>query len=148
MLLCGLPGSGKTTVARQLEAELDAVRFCPDEWMSALGIDLFDQTSRGRIESIQWELAQRLLRCGAVVVIEWGLWSRSERDELCAAARRLGVHVELRYLEAPLDVLWQRVRDRGAEGEWADVGLTYEHLVEYEGMFEPPDAAELARYDG
>ena len=148
VLLCGLPGSGKTTVARQLEAEVDAVRFCPDEWMSALGIDLFDQTSRSRIESIQWELAARLLRCGAVVVIEWGLWTRSDRDRLHAAARQIGVPVELRYLDAPLDVLWQRVRDRGADAEWANVNLTYDHLVEYHTMFEPPDAAELARYDG
>ena len=148
MLLCGLPGSGKTTVARQLEAEVDAVRFCPDDWMSALGIDLFDQTNRSRIESIQWDLAQRLLRCGAVVVIEWGLWTRDERDELRAAARLLGVPVELRYLEAPLDVLWQRVRDRGAEAQWANVGLTYDHLVEYQTMFEPPDSPELAEYDG
>ena len=147
VLLCGLPGSGKTTVARQLEAEVDAVRFCPDEWMSALGIDLFDQTSRGRIETIQWELAQRLLRIGAVVVIEWGLWTRSERDELRDTARRLGVPVELRYLDASLDVLWERVREREADERWADVGLTYDHLVEYDAMFEPPDADELAEYD-
>ena len=147
MLLCGLPGSGKTTVARALEADLDAVRFCPDEWMWALGIDLFDGASRARIESIQWGLAERLLRCGAVVVIEWGLWTRSERDEVHDAARSLGVPVELRYLAAPIDVLWQRVRDRSADSQWSTVGLTYDHLVEFEGMFEAPDDAELARYD-
>jgi len=147
VLLCGLPGSGKTTVARQLESDLDAVRFCPDEWMAALGIDLFDQTSRGRIEALQWQLAQRLLRAGAVVVIEWGLWSRAERDGLRAEARRLGVAVELQYLAAPIDVLWQRVRDRGTDPQWAGVGLTYDHLVEYEAIFEPPDDAELALYD-
>jgi predicted kinase len=147
VLLCGLPGSGKTTVARQLERDLDAVRFCPDEWMAALGIDLFDQTSRARIEAIQWELAQRLLRCGAVVVIEWGLWSRTERDALHESARELGVAVELRYLAAPLDVLWQRVQGRGTDPASPDVALTYEHLVEYEAMFDPPDDAELAGYD-
>lgn len=42
ILLCGLPGSGKTTPAERLERAVPAVRLCPDEWMSDLGIDLFD----------------------------------------------------------------------------------------------------------
>src|SRR5262245_23751903 len=42
IVVCGLPGSGKTTLARELEASLDAVRMCPDEWMDALHIDLWD----------------------------------------------------------------------------------------------------------
>ena len=34
---CGLPGSGKTTVARELERETGAIRFSTDEWMAELG---------------------------------------------------------------------------------------------------------------
>ena len=146
-MLCGLPGSGKTTVARRLEGELDAVRFCPDEWMARLGIDLFDQQTRAEIEALQWELAQRLLRGGDTVVIEWGVWRRSERDELRSAARRLGARVELRYLDVPLEVRWARVRDRGMEQRLGTGALTHQNLVEYDEMFEPPTDAELALYD-
>ncbi len=32
-LLHGFTGAGKTTFARQLEAETGAVRFCQDEWV-------------------------------------------------------------------------------------------------------------------
>jgi predicted kinase len=35
-IVCGLPGSGKTTLARTLESQFRAVRFTPDEWMDAL----------------------------------------------------------------------------------------------------------------
>ena len=146
ILLCGLPGSGKTTKARQLESDLLAVRLCPDDWMARLGIDIFDQQARAAIESLQWDVALELLRRGGVVVIEWGVWSRSERDELRKSARSLGARVELRYLAAPLEVLWQRVQQRGLEQRWP-VPLTYENLVEYEAMFEPPDAEELDLYD-
>ena len=39
VLLCGLPASGKTTLARELADLYDAVRLNPDEWELALGID-------------------------------------------------------------------------------------------------------------
>ena len=35
-MLCGLPGSGKTTLAKKLENERQAIRLCPDEWVIAL----------------------------------------------------------------------------------------------------------------
>src|SRR5215470_14880089 len=90
IVICGLPGSGKTTLARELEASLDAVRMCPDEWMDALHIDLWDSAKRADIEALQWRLAQDLLRRGIVVVIEFGSWAREERDVLRLGARALG----------------------------------------------------------
>lgn len=37
ILTCGLPGAGKTTLAKQLAAERAAVRLTKDEWLIALG---------------------------------------------------------------------------------------------------------------
>jgi len=42
IIVCGLPGAGKTTHAKLLE-ELGAIRFCPDEWMEVLSLDLHDE---------------------------------------------------------------------------------------------------------
>jgi predicted kinase len=148
VLLCGLPGSGKTTVARGLAAELGALRLCPDEWMSTLEVDLFDEPTRARIEALQWELAQELLQLGQSVVIEWGVWSRSERDTVRERARELGVPVELHYLDTPLDVLWERVRDRNENGPPGTAIISYENLVDWsEHLFEPPTAEELSLFD-
>jgi len=38
-IVCGLPGSCKTTYAKLLERKLGAVRFCPDEWLEALSLN-------------------------------------------------------------------------------------------------------------
>jgi chloramphenicol 3-O-phosphotransferase len=77
IIICGLPGSGKTTLAKVLERKLGAVRFCADEWMNALSLNLYDEAGRGKIEALQWTFGQELLARGLKVVIEWGTWGRS-----------------------------------------------------------------------
>ncbi len=57
VLLCGLPASGKTTLARELADAYGAVRLNPDEWESALNIDPFDEAFQVRLEAQFWELA-------------------------------------------------------------------------------------------
>src|SRR3954452_16784870 len=97
ILICGLPGSGKTTLAKQLAPKVPAVRLSPDEWKHDLGIDYYDEQSRVRLEARLWRLAQELLALGQSVILDNGFWARGERDELRVRARSLGVAVELHY---------------------------------------------------
>jgi predicted kinase len=108
ILVCGLPGSGKTTLTRRLPDEGAAIRLCPDERMAGLGIDLWDEGFRGRLEAQLWDLTQ-VLRRGQSVVLEFGFWSRAERDQKRLRARALGVTVELHCLHAPIDELARRL---------------------------------------
>jgi predicted kinase len=143
IIVCGLPGSGKTTHAKRLEGELGAVRLCPDEWLNALAIDVWDEDRRGKIEALQWESGKKLLSLGLTVIIEWGTWGRSERDELRLGARALGASVELHYLSAPADVLFDRIQRRGLEAP----PITREMVSRWFETFQPPTPEERALFD-
>jgi predicted kinase len=143
IILCGLPGSGKTTLGRALESRLGAIRFAPDEWMDALALDYYDEERRGKIEALQWKLAQQLLALNLTVIIEWGTWGKSERDALRLGARALGAAVELRYLAAAPDVLFERIQRRGMENPPID----REALSRWIETFQAPTPEELALYD-
>ena len=147
ILICGLPGSGKTTHAKQLAEEVSAVRLCPDEWKHDLGIDYYDEQMRVRLEKRLWQLGQELLGLGQSVILENGFWARDEREELRLAARSLGVAVELHYLEAPVDELWRRLEIRNEEGKPGTAPIKREDLDKWSRQFEAPEAAELALFD-
>jgi predicted kinase len=143
IIVCGLPGSGKTTRAKVLESRLHAVRFSPDEWMEALSLNLWDEEGRGKIEALQWKFGQDLLALGLTVIIEWGTWGRTERDTLRLAARALGAAVELHYLSAPVDVLFDRIQRRGMEKQ----PIERDALSRWFELFQAPTGEEMALFD-
>ena len=51
ILTCGLPGAGKTTLARQLAADRGAVRLTKDEWLWALGASPWDAPTNDKVEA-------------------------------------------------------------------------------------------------
>lgn len=147
-LICGLPGAGKTTLARQIESERPALRLCPDEWIAPLLKETDDAKELDRlrfpIEALQWEIAQRALALGVDVILEWGFWSREERDRLRASAEALGARAELHFLDVGREELWWRLSRRNANVPPGTFVVTRDQLDLWWSWFEPPTADELA----
>ena len=143
IIICGLPGAGKTTHAKTLEQSLRAIRFCADEWIEALNLNLWDEVVRAKVEALQWTLAKRFLAMEQTILIEWGTWAKSERDALREEARALGATVELHFLSEPVDVLFERIQRRGAE----QPVISREQLDHWDTIFNVPTEQEVALYD-
>ena len=143
ILICGLPGSGKTTLARQLEADLPAFRLSADEWMTGLAINLHEEEQRAKIEALQWQMAKRLLVLGEKVIIEWGSWGKWERDLHRTEAREIGASVELHYLFAPPEELFERIQRRNRENP----PITWQAVQQWTNLFEVPTVEEIALFD-
>lgn len=143
LLMTGLPGSGKTTRARELERQYNAVRFTPDEWM----IPLFGEPEPGSTRSILegrlvWT-ATRVLRAGSSVILDFGLWGRDERQALRALAISEGIPCQVVYF--PIDYETQRLRTRHRSQNAPATTFEYsdEDLQRQQAQYQVPEQNEL-----
>lgn len=142
-LTVGLPGTGKTTVARRIETEQGALRLTKDEWVKALYGNENPPAASDVIEGRLIEIGLRALELGNDVVIDFGLWSQDERSALRHAAAELGAAVDMRYVE--LSPAEQRPRlDRRQRTEprttWP---MSDEELARWAAAFAVPTPGEL-----
>jgi predicted kinase len=143
-LICGLPASGKTTRAKQLELEHRALRLTPDEWIAAFALDPCDDAKRAAVEAQQWQVAARALELGVNVVLDFGVWSRSERDTFRARAKALGARTVLQFLDVPRNELRQRLATRNRALPPGAVHIDEAQLDSYIAWFERPTPDELS----
>lgn len=147
LLMCGLPCSGKTTLARRLERERGALRLTPDEWIVRLyGQGLTPPAldwCRDPVEALQWEVAAQALGLGVNVILDFGFWSRAEREEFRARAAALGAGSEVHFLDVPRPTLLARLAARNAAPPPYTFRVTEAQLDAWRAFFEPPTPDEL-----
>ncbi len=156
-LVIGSTGAGKSTYARTLADRHAAARFAIDEWMTALFFpDRPDEAPPdwymdriARATDVIWDTVGQLVPLGVSVVLEIGLTRRDDRQAFYNRVRRAGHRLHLHVVDAPREVRWNRVDARNRErGNTYAMQVTRPMFDFVEGMWEPPDAAELARWNG
>ena len=141
-MLMGLPGSGKTTFARRLEAERSALLLAPDIWMARIVGDGYDAERRNAVKAVQLDLAERILSLGCDVILEFGFFRRAERDDTRARAQRVGATAHLVLLDPPFAELLQRVEARNSKLPPDTFPVSKEHLELCATWFERPGPDE------
>jgi len=140
--MVGLPASGKTVRAKEIEEECLAMRLTPDEWM----IPLFGEPEGGKREILEgrfiW-LAIRALGLGINVVLDFGVWTKDERSALRFLAESVGASYELVYLEIDEQEQRRRHDRRFSAKPETTFPMSDDDLRSFREQFEAPEEAEL-----
>ncbi len=148
-LMVGLPCSGKTTLAKQLEHERSALRLTPDEWQIGLfGQDAEEPEHDARhnfVEAMLWKIASRALELGTNVILDFGFWSREEREDFRQRAKQLGASSEVHYLDVSDEELLRRLRVRNSQPSRQHFFIPEESMKAWIAIFQKPTPDELER---
>jgi predicted kinase len=118
-MLHGFIGSGKTTLARQLEQRFGALRFTHDEWMRQLygqdpPADDF-QDHANRIHAVMEAMWTRCLDIGTSVILDFGFWSRLERHRVASLVTAHGGEPSLYRVSCSEAAARSRIQKRNIE---------------------------------
>lgn len=149
ILVCGKIASGKSWYCRKLLAQSPALLLSVDEvTVKLFGKELGDRHDEvtAKVQAYLLEKAAEAVRAGADVLLDWGFWTRSGRQEAERYFNRRGIRTEWHYIDVP-DGLWRRnIARRNAAvlaGEdpsyYVDEGL----LAKLEGLFQAPEPGEI-----
>jgi predicted kinase len=150
-LIVGLPCAGKTTYSKKLEVEQSALRLTLDEWHIRLfgqdfTLDFQHPEHDARhelIEDIMWDVAARALQLGTNVILDFGFWGKSEREDYRTRAAELGANSVVHFLNVPEEVLLSRLEVRNASLPEGSFQIPTPKLLEWMQIFQAPTEDEL-----
>lgn len=118
-MLCGLPGSGKTTYATKLMTRRAFVKLSIDEAMydryGRYGVDYPHTQYKDLEKGVYRELDQRmlaLLENGESLILDYGLWLKEDRDKYKTILGSIGITPLLLYFKRDRETLRERIKKR------------------------------------
>ena len=118
-ILCGLPYSGKTHLAREILEKTDCAYVSIDRILESLGYDwdsskLPDEAGWKKVFGISYEQAKNFLRNGQNVLYDSTNHTKESREILRRIAREAGANARLIYIDVPVEVVrerWEKNRE-------------------------------------
>lgn len=93
ILVRGLPGSGKSTFAKEMERKLNIHHFETDEYFMKNGVYTFDPSKLGKYHEANHKRTMLALISGEDVVVSNTFTTKKELDTYIVSAKQLGAEV-------------------------------------------------------
>ena len=147
IFFCGKMGAGKSTRARRMAHERNAVLLSEDEWLAALypgqitSLDDYIEYAR-RLRSPIQALVQSLLATGTNVVMDFPANTVAQRDWFRKIYTAVPAPHELVFLDVPDKVCLQQIGQRRSEQPERAATDTAEMFEQVTAHFAPPQPEE------
>lgn len=149
-LICGKICSGKTTYAKKLCKEKGAILLSVDEIM----LSLFDQCCgpklhqeyEKRIKEYLFEKSLEVLEAKNDVVLDWGFWTKEERNATKKFFKSRNIDCELHYVAVSEEIWEKQLNKRNNEilnNKAKAYYLEHDRATYFASMFNAPDVNEV-----
>ncbi len=137
VLVCGLPGAGKSTLAKALAEKIDAVYLSSDiARRKMLSERTYSEHEKYRVYGRMVEEVGKLLSMGKTVVCDATFYKKKTRGEMRNAAKRAGSDMYIIKCVLNEQVLEERMRQRENDGTDASEA-NFSIYLKVKGLFEP-----------
>jgi predicted kinase len=145
--LCGKAGAGKSTIAKNLAKDHDAILICEDVWLSRLYGDqmqTFDDylSFAQRLKTIVGPLAIDLLNSGRSVVLDFPANTKASRTWFRSVFEKASAGHLLHFVNTPNPICLQHIGKRNAERPEGSHYLSEEDFSYISSFFQPPEEEE------
>ena len=144
-------GFGKTTFSKNLAKQLPAVCLTHDEFMVDLyGRQMTDaefHSKYHRVDDILWKLAEKIIKAGTDVIMDYGFWNKETRRRVQEKAQKITPNIVWHQLVCDIQVAKARVLKRSDEDQaelFIDEACFNEKLRQYEPI--TPDEGLQVEY--
>lgn len=150
ILICGKICSGKTYYANKIKEKENAIILSTDE----VTYDLIDNKQgeeyedfANRVNNYLRKKSVELAQIGTNVILDWGFWTREDRQEISEYFKTKNINIEWHYIDID-DKTWQEnikernqkvLEGKGGSSFYVDEGLFNKVL----SKFEEPDEKEI-----
>ena len=127
-LICGKICSGKSYYSKQLKEKFNAVILSPDEATYDLIQNVqgeFYNVFCDRLLKFLNKKAVEIVKAGANVIYERGLWSKAERDKTKQFLKENNTEIELHYVHVSDDVWKKQIEERNKRIEEGNSGADF-----------------------
>lgn len=151
-LICiyGKIGQGKTYYAKELKEQEHAVILSTDEVTYDLTNNEqgegYDEFAR-RVNLYLRKKAVEIVKAGCTVILDWGFWTKDNRNEIKNFGKNSDILVEMHYIDIKNKDWYENIKERnnnilagnGGSSFYVDEGL----LKKVSSLFEIPGKEEI-----
>src|SRR5262245_37428708 len=150
--LCGKAGAGKSTLAKALATQHQAILICEDVWLARLFGDRMKtfedyRLYAQRLKTVVGPLIVELLTARQNVVLDYPANTKASRQWFRSLYEAAGAAHVLHYVDVPDRTCLQHIEQRNAERPEGSHVLTEADFVQISSYFEAPEPGESLRVE-